>query len=161
MASFRIREDAYKWFSEVEKSLPESTIFDLYYFCLVAGLISGRSSDPPSVGASTKEMVGYFVIDFKPAASFLIAMLVIAELKKGGIDVSEEGAVREVFRRLVTQGSESRLTDEGTRRMNAYASGGYEYLAECRDQKPGSGEEFLRDFVTLVGDALPLGAFAQ
>lgn len=160
MASFRIREDAYKWLSEVEKTLPGSTIFDLFYFCLVAGLVSARSSEPAQIGVSTKEMVDYFVIDYKPASSFLIAMLVVAELKREGIDVTEDGAVRDVFRRLVASGVENRLTDEGTRRMNAYASGGYEYLAERRDQKPNSGEEFLRDFAALIGDAIPLGPFA-
>jgi len=160
MASFRIREDAYKWLSEVERDLPGSTIFDLFYFCLVAGLISSRSSEASQLGVSTKEMVDYFVIDYKPASSFLIAMLVVAELKREGIDVTEDGAVRDVFRRLVAPGVENRLTDEGTKRMNAYASGGYEYLAEHRDQKPASGEEFLRDFAALIEKAVPLGAFA-
>jgi len=38
--------------------------------------------------------------------------------------------------------------------MNAYSSGGYDYLAEKRETKPYSGEEFLRDYAQLVEEAL-------
>lgn len=38
MASFRIREDALNWLSDVQRTLPGGAIFDLYYFCAVAGL---------------------------------------------------------------------------------------------------------------------------
>ncbi|MDE0422288.1 MAG: hypothetical protein OXK76_15595 [Gammaproteobacteria bacterium] len=38
--------------------------------------------------------------------------------------------------------------------MNAYASGGYDYLAESRDSAPASPEEFIRDFVGLIGEAM-------
>ncbi len=37
------------------------------------------------------------------------------------------------------------LTEEGMKAMNAYASGGYEFLAESRDTKPASPEEFFCD----------------
>jgi len=37
--------------------------------------------------------------------------------------------------------------------MNAYASGGYEFLAEQRDTKPASAQEFLRDYVVLIDEA--------
>jgi len=63
-----------------------------------------------------------------------------------------EGA--ELFKRLVDPHSPNQLTDEGMRRMNAYASGGYDYLSEQRETKPYSGEEFLRDYAQLIEGAV-------
>jgi hypothetical protein len=98
-------------------------------------------------------MVDHFVEDYKEASNFLIGLLVMAELKKGGIEVFEREPVRDMFRRLVDPSSPNQLTDAGMRRMNAYASGGYDYLSSVRDTKPYSGEEFLRDFSKIIEQA--------
>jgi hypothetical protein len=154
MARFRMRNDARVWFSQISGFAHFKVDFDLYYLCLMAGFASGRSSE---TGPST-EMVDHFVEEYKPASRFLIGLLVIAELKKGGIDVSEKQPVREQFKRLVAPHSPNQLTDEGMRRMNAYASGGYDFLSEQRDIKPHSGEEFLRDYVLLIEEAFAMAA---
>lgn len=157
MASFRIREDAITWLSEVQKTLSNGTIFDLYYFCAVAGLTAGRAEE---LNGATREMVDYFVADYKPVASFLLGMLVIAELKKGRIELTEDGEVRSAFRSLVAGHGENGLTDEGMKRLNAYANGGYEYLAKSLDQRPESAEVFLREFAQLIPIAAASGPFA-
>lgn len=149
MARFRMRNDARAWFSQIHDFEQFRVDFDQYYLCLMAGFASGRSTE----GGASTEMVEAFVEEYKPASRFLIGLLVIAELKKGGIDVSERTAVRALFKRLVDPQSPNSLTDEGMRRMNAYASGGYDYLSERRETKPYSGEEFLRDYVQLIGEA--------
>lgn len=156
MASFRIREDALTWLSDVQKSLPGGSIFDLYYFCAMAGLSSGSREET----GSSREMVDYFVIDYKPAASFVIAMLVVAELKRGRIALTEEAEVRDMFRGLVDGKGENGLTTEGMNRLNAYANGGYEYLAKNIEQKPQSAEEFLRVYADLIDEAVTIGPFA-
>ena len=150
MARFRMRADAKNWFSQIADFEPFKVDFDLYYLCLMAGFASGRSTE----AGSATDLVDYFVEEYKPASRFLIGLLVIAELNKSGIDVAERGPVRALFKRLVDPHSPSQLTDEGMRRMNAYASGGYEYLSERRDTKPYSGEEFLRDYVQLIDEAV-------
>ena len=149
---FRLREDAVCWFKELDGKEPARTKFDLYYFCLIAGLASGRTSDPSSFGA--REIIDEFIQDYQPAQHLLIGLLVATEVRLSGIDLSEKEAVRGVFKRLVTPESKTQLTDEGMRRMNAYASGGYDYFAESRDSAPASPEEFIRDFVGLIGDAM-------
>ncbi|WP_447909480.1 hypothetical protein [Brevundimonas bullata] len=151
--AFRLRNDAEKWFSELDGKEPTKTKFDLYYFCVMAGLASGRSSDPSAAGVGTKEFMSDFIQDYKPAQRLLLGLLVVAEVKRGGIDLDEKAAVREVFKRLVTPNASTNLTDEGMRCMNAYASGGYEFLAEQRDTKPASAQEFLRDYVALIDEA--------
>lgn len=150
MARFRMRNDAKAWFEKIAKFEHFKVDFDQYYLCLMAGFASGRSTE----GGASTEIVEAFVEEYKPASRFLIGLLVIAELKKSGIDVSEQGAVRTLFKRLVSPQSPNSLTDEGMRRMNAYASGGYDYLAEKRETKPYSGEEFLRDYVQLIDEAI-------
>lgn len=158
MASFRIREDALKWLSEVQRTLPSSSIFDLYYFCVMAGLSSGRAEE---LIAPSHEMVDYFINDYKPAESFVVGMLVVAELKRGRIDLSEEGAVRSVFRNLVDGQGSNPLTAEGMNRLNAYANGGYEYLAEKIEHRPQSAEEFLRFYAEVIAETIPAGPFAD
>ena len=152
---FRLREDAEQWFAALDGKEPTKTKFDLYYFCLVAGLASGRTSDALGLGA--REIVDEFIQDYQPAQRLLIGLLVVAEVRRGGIDLSERQAVRGVFGRLVTPGSRTQLTDEGMRCMNAYASGGYDFLSESRDVPPASPEEFVRDFVDLVDEAVKSG----
>lgn len=155
MASFRLRTDAEKWFSEIERPPHIRSKFDLYYFCLMAGFASGRSNETQLTNAGSKEFIDYFIDDYKPASRLLIGLLVIAEMNYKGIDVGEKAAVRALFKELVdANNGNNQLTDEGMRRMNAYASGGFEYLAEQRDTKPYSVEEFLRDYVALVGEAI-------
>ena len=94
-----------------------------------------------------------FIEDYRAAQRLIIGLLIFAELKRLGIDLSEKASVRKTIRDLVDPQSPTNLTDEGMRLLNAYASGGYDYLAEMRSSKPYTVEEFLRDFVGLVGKA--------
>ena len=154
MAYFRLRVDAQNWFSELRRFPQFKVLFDLYYFCLMAGLAAERSSDTGLAGAAATDMVEDFTSEHKAGKLLLIGLLVIAELKREGIDVSEKAAVRSMFRRLVDPGNRSQLTDVGTKRMNAYASGGYEYLSARRESKPYTPEEFFRDYINLVREPL-------
>jgi hypothetical protein len=155
MASFRLRNDAEKWFSEIERSPHVRSKFDIYYFCLMAGFASGRASETHLTSATSKEFIDYFIEDYKPASRLLIGLLVTAEMKYRGIDVSEKAAVRALFKELVdANNGNNHLTDEGMRRMNAYASGGFDYLSERRESKFYTVEEFLQDYVILVNEAV-------
>jgi hypothetical protein len=154
MASFRLRNDAEAWFSEIERSPHIRSKFDLYYFCLMAGFASGRVNEAQLGSATSKEFIDYFIEDYKPASRLLIGLLVIAEMKYRGIDVTEKAAVRTLFKELVdANNGNNYLTEDGMRRMNAYASGGFDYLAERRESKPYTIEAFLRDYVNLVNEA--------
>ena len=150
MARFRMRNDARTWFKQITDFEHFKTDFDQYYLCLMAGFASGRSNE----AGTTTEMVENFVEDYKEASRFLIGLLVMAELKKSGIEIFERDSVRSMFKRLVDPHSPNQLTDEGMRRMNAYASGGYDYLSEQRETKPYSGEEFLRDYAQIIEVAI-------
>lgn len=153
MGSFRLRNDAEAWFSEIERSAHIKTKFDLYYFCLMAGFASGRANETQLGSATSKEFIGYFIDDYRAASRLLIGLLVIAEMKYRGIDVTEKNAVRALFKELVdANNGDNHLTEDGMRRMNAYASGGFDYLAERRENKPYTVEEFLRDYANLINE---------
>lgn len=151
--SFRLRSDARKWFSEIETREPKKSVWDLYYFCLMVGLAGGRKRDPVDNNLQTIELVDYFIEDFKPAQQLILGLLIDAEIKKSGIALTEKAAVRDVIRQLISAGNNANLTEYGFKTLNAYASGGYDFMAAARDTKPQSPEEFHRDFVSLVDEA--------
>lgn len=146
--NFRIRLDARKWFSELSGKPPFRTDFDIFYFCLMAGLLSGRLEQ--AQGGPAAEITDTFTEEYKAQRNLIIALLVIADLKAHGIDIREKKAVRDTMRTLLDPVSPTGLSDTGTRLMNSYASGGYDYLAETRSSKPYMADEFLRDFVQLT-----------
>ena len=39
--NFRVRLDARKWFDQIREKAPFKTDFDIFYFCLIAGLLAG------------------------------------------------------------------------------------------------------------------------
>lgn len=154
MAYFRLRTDAQSWFSEIADLPPFKTKFDVYYLCLLAGLANGRAAELSGAANPATDLVEKFVEDYRPASRLIIGLLVTAELKKSGIDVSEKAQVRALFKRLVDSESPNSLTEMGMRRLNAYASGGYEYLAEQRDMKPYTAEEFIQGYTALIEEAV-------
>ena len=155
MASFRLRSDAENWFSEIESTSHFRSKFDIYYFCLMAGFASNRSNEAPLSGTASRDFIDYFIDDYKAASLLLIGLLVVSEMKYKGIDVTEKVAVRSLFKDLVDASNGNNfLTEHGMKRMNAYASGGFDFLAENRDSKPYSVDEFLRDYVLLIATAI-------
>ena len=149
MAYFRLRKDAEKWFGEISDAPEIKVKWDIYYMCLMAGFASGRSSEAPAT-----DMVERFVDEYRPVRHFLIGLLVVAELRLTKVDVSNKVQVRELFRKLVLPNGTNDLTETGMKRMNAYASGGWEYLAESRDQRPYTIEEFMQSYPKLIKNAL-------
>lgn len=156
--SFRLREDAEKWFSEIAKQPPFRAMFDMYYFCLVLGLATGRL-DKEGASSETIELVDYFIEDYKAAQRCLMGMLILAELKRQNVSLNEKKRVQEIIHSLIDPNSHSNLTQFGFQQSNAYASGGYDYLFEKRAQKPYGAGQFLRDYKRLIDEALSLEPF--
>jgi hypothetical protein len=100
------------------------------------GFAAGRKAD-----ASGPEFVGYYVDDYKSSQRLICGLLIIAELKRLGINMTEKAAVRKVIADLFDPNSATGLSDEGMRSLNQYASGGFVYLNENRE-KPHHADEF-------------------
>jgi hypothetical protein len=152
--NFRMRQDAENWFSNIQGQKPTiRTKFDLYYFCLMLGLATGRRSEPAKCSEVT-DFMDNFVSDYKPYQRLIIGLLIRAELARLGVSVTEKDEVRKLFVDLVSPKSLTNLTDMGMDRLNEYASGGYDYLAESLDSKPHFVEEFLRTYTKLLRSAI-------
>mgnify|MGYP000314137617 CR=1 FL=1 len=147
MANFRLRDDAEKWFSNVDKG----SKFDLYYYCAIVGLLNNKRTEP--VGVNSTDMVSYFINDYKASQNLIIGLLIIAELKKAGINITEKAAVRKEIQSLVSPQGGTGLTDRGVQLLNYYASGGFEHIRDSRSTKPDSREEFMLNFIDLVDQA--------
>jgi hypothetical protein len=144
MAEFRLRKDAETWFKHIAGKPPFATKFDLYYLCLLLGIVSRRVSAPTDAPG----FVDAFVEHYQQQSLLLIGLVLLAELRRLGCGLEERAEVRRQLARLVGPGGPS---SEGVNTLNTYASGGFDYLQErYGDAPPFSAEEFLPAFIDLV-----------
>lgn len=155
---FRLRRDARAWFSHLEKEFgkgdagtAEAPLFDMYYLCLMAGLAAGEPLPGVPI-AETPELVDNFPGEYRERGRLIIGFFLSRELRQLGIRLTEREALHGTISRLVDPHSPSRLSDEGMRRMNQYAHGGFEVLVDWFDDKPWHLETFLPMYIELVRD---------
>lgn len=143
---FRLRKDARKWFKEIEGGLAsEAPQFEMYYFCLAAGLAAGRKADATT--ENTAELVDYFPGQYRSKGRVIVAWFLARELRSMGIKMHEREVVHMTIKSLVDPLSPSHLSDEGMRVLNRYSYGGFEVLTdEWFDTPPTSIETFLPMF---------------
>jgi len=153
--SFQLRLDVDEWFSNInkEKTQQIKTDFDLYYFCLMTGLAT-KSKNNPSERCKCRDFIDYFVSDYKNEQNLIIGLLIRAELENLGISLDEKDAAKKQLLKLIDPSSQTNLTDEGIDKMNAYASGGFDYLREKMESKPYHLEDFLQRYVTILREAI-------
>lgn len=145
--SFRLRTDAEKWFSEIEKDFTFK--FDAYYFCLMAGYAAVRKSSLTSV--DKPPFVDDFPGDYKLQQNLLLGGLIDCDLRDRGIAVTDKASVQKVVSELLAaSGSSTHLSTTGAARMNEYASGGFDVLAERIADRPHKLETFLRSYAKVL-----------
>ncbi|HEY9866677.1 MAG TPA: hypothetical protein V6D21_21060 [Candidatus Obscuribacterales bacterium] len=153
--AFRMRQDTEDWFSKINKrELGIKTKFDLYYLCLMMGFASGRSSNPSKQCSDCTDFVDEFVQDYKPQQNLIIGLLIRAVLIDFGVSLDNKIDTKEIITELIDPNSITNLTNYGMESMNAYSSGGYDYLTENFDSKPYHLEEFLISYVQLLRQAV-------
>ncbi|MEA5533733.1 hypothetical protein [Crocosphaera sp. XPORK-15E] len=150
--SFRMRHDAEDWFSKIKNQKPPlNTKFDLYYLCLMMGLAS-KSYNIPAASNST-DFVEYFVSDYQSQQNLIIGLLIQAELSDKGLSLDDKSQTKKILKDLIDPSSITNLTDYGIDRMNAYASGGFDYL-QTKTPQPYYAEEFLISYVRLLQEEM-------
>lgn len=153
--SFRIRNDAKDWFSKIKKPAkdtpPINTDFDLYYLCLMMGLAS-KNKNTPNASHST-DFRDRFVKQHEHQKNLIIGLLIQAELSDNGLTLDDKSQAKKILTKLVDPNSITNLTDTGMDKMNAYASGGFDYL-QSKMLKPHYAEEFLISYVKLLQDEM-------
>jgi hypothetical protein len=136
---FRLRNDARTWFRHIEAEL--TLDFDIYYLCLMAGLVARRKVAVSS--SETTELVRDFPGDYRQRGRLIVAALLMVELEVLGIDMSEREAVNSAISHLVDSQDSAHMSPEGMAVMNEYSNGGYEVLTEVFGDQPRGLDTFL------------------
>lgn len=143
---FKLDESARSFFSDMRRKNDFSTDFDIYYFCLMAGLFSGRKGDV----SSATEFVDYFPENYKERSKLIVGSFVASELEKSGVPYAEKKRVHAEIRNLIDPLSPTLLSQEGVHEMNRFVAGGLDYLLEEFADKPRSLDEFLIIFAGVL-----------
>lgn len=146
---FQLRKDARRWFKDVEKHY--STLFDLYYLCLMAGFAERRRNTEISSDA-VDSLVENFPGDFRSRGRLLVGLLIHTELSRLGINLDERDDVYRRVVQLVDPTSPSDLSNDGVKLMNQYAHGGFDILCENFSDRPTSIETFLRKYAQCLSN---------
>lgn len=145
---FRLPQEAEAWFSNLRDQAPFRVKFDFYYMLLMLGLATGQTAEPAG-----PEFVSYFVDDYKYSHRLISGLLIIAELKRFGIAVTNKAEVRRVIGEIFDPHSATGLTDVGIRLLNSYVSGGFVHICQARE-KPHHADEFLINYRELLAEAI-------
>lgn len=145
---FRFPAEGDRWFSKLNGEVPFRYKFDFYYLCMMLGLASGRRED-----VSGTEFIDYFIDEYKNAKRLIGGLLVLTEMKRLNIDLSEKKDVRRLIADLFDSTSPTGLSEYGIKQLNSYASGGFASLSESREQ-PYNSDEFLSDYVERIDRAI-------
>jgi len=143
---FQFRNDAEKWFQGIEKYFEVK--FDLYYFCFIAGIASGRKVSPKS--SDVTDLVENFPGPFKSSARLIIGLFLRAELLSLGINMEDRLSVNKTILEYIDPDSPSNLSDKGIRLMNQYSHGGFDALREHFDDRPRHLDTFFRKFTKCI-----------
>jgi regulator of sigma D len=149
--AFRIPNKAKTWFTHISKANGFNLDFDIYYFCLVAGLKNGKKQLLPS--NETTEFVQQFVGDYRSHRHLIIASFLSTELKSLGIALTERNALNDILTQLIDPGSATNLSDEGMKYLNQYANQGFTLLLDSIPEPPRTLDGFLVAFYKFVNEA--------
>jgi hypothetical protein len=86
----------------------------------------------------------------------MVALFLNTELRQLGIEMNEKEVVHQEIAKLVSDGTPSKLSDEGMREFNKYVYGGFDVLLEWFDDKPQSLETFLLQYKRELDSALKI-----
>ena len=148
---FAIRKEARKWFRDIKGELEMD--FDMYYFCFIAG-ISNMTKKTGVLAIETADLTRDFPGKYRTRKNLLVALFLSREMENLGVTMDEKELVHETISVLVKPGTLNSLSDEGVRRFNDFAHGGFDVLSEIWfvDDRPHSLEYFLRQFSNKVNE---------
>ena len=147
---FRLRKDARDWFKGISEDLPLD--FDIFYFCLMAGLVTGRKAFPPASEAT--DLAQDFPGDYRTRGRIVVALLLTRELKKLGIKFEERVTLHKEIAKLIDPLSSSHLSALGMDEINHYSFGGFDVLTDWFDDRPRYLETFLPQYRQRLKNAL-------
>jgi hypothetical protein len=153
MSAFRLRKEAKNWFKDIHDKNNLSIDFDLYYYCLMAGLAVNLKKDDFSV-SDTSELLDYFPVRYKEKSRVIVSIFISRHLSSQGVTLTDKKAAHAYISKVISPESQSLLSDEGMRQMNGYAYRGYEELTSWFSERPRTLESFLRIFSQKISEKI-------
>jgi len=157
---FILRQDALEWFEPLEKSLvaptgvPQAWHFDAFYFCFIAGIVSGRKAPELPTGDDRKPVVEQFPGPYRARGRLLVSVFLAHELASLGVAMDDKQMVRRAVSRLVDPHAPNYLTVDGVQELSKYAAGGFDALTEWFEYRPVVLHSFLQMFKQFVDESL-------
>lgn len=142
---FRIRKDADQWFRKIEGKSPIKTKFDLFYLCLMLGF-KNELLDSVVDGV---DVYHKFPQEFEGGRMLILTLLITTEMHREGIVFEERNSVQELIARYVATDSPSNLSVEGFKKVNGYASGGFDKLSGIFEDPPEDINVFIARYCRL------------
>lgn len=155
---FRLSDSAAAHFSKMDTRVGSSKIdflkFDMYYACLMIGLLRQSIVQEPDTASELGETflpsdVGY-PGPFRNAADLIAGLLIEAELKRKNIGYTDRAEIESQTTSLLEPNSPVRLSDRGIRLLNRYAARGFEILRTETMAAPRSIAEFFMAYEALI-----------
>lgn len=120
------------------------TQFDVYYCCALIGMAASQRDDDTSELAQLTEKYPRTYSDCKAQ---IAGLLVASEAKRQGVENSK---LEELMLNYLSY-SDTLLSDEGIKALNAYSLKGYDLMREyALLEKPTSREDFLEAFYKTI-----------
>lgn len=141
-----MRPEVDDWFKHISNTGPIKTKFDLYYFCLMAGLSKGQTSRLQN----GQEFVDNFVSDYKPSQRLILGLFLIAEMSRFGIELNDRDEVRNLINKYFDPSTPSHLKNEGFAGLNDYANAGFNFIYENCPEPPRRVEHFIQWYVKNI-----------
>jgi hypothetical protein len=145
-----MRSEVDDWFKHIFNTGPIKTKFDLYYFCLMAGLCKGKMVRLQN----GQEFIDNFVSDYKPSQRLIMGLFLIAEMSRLGIELNDKEEVRNLINKYFDPSTPSHLKIEGFSALNDYANAGYIYLFENYPEPPRRVEDFIQWYVKNISSEI-------
>jgi hypothetical protein len=147
--AFRLPNDAKNWFRFItnDKESGFNIDFDIYYFCLMAGLNEGKKR--PLTNSESYEFVQTFPKEYKTNRHLIIALFLKKEMDFLGVSLKEKEAINKELKHLIDPNSPTNLSDKGLRELNQYAFKGFEIFQDQFLSEPKHLESFILEFNSL------------
>lgn len=120
--------------------------FDVYYCCALIGMAAIQLDENAS---ELNDLVENYPRPYLDCKAQIAGLLVATEAKRQGIDMQSTKLEETMLRYL--SDSETMLSDEGVKTLNAYSFRGYQLIHDYPlEEKPTSREEFLEAFNVAI-----------
>jgi hypothetical protein len=129
-------------------------LFDSYYLCMMVGMYQVKLDSKPDL--ENTELVDEYPEKYKDSCDFIAALLIATEVKRRPVNIKNADELEKLMKDLLESHSKTRLSTEGERLLNQYASRGFHVISETMMSHTNL-EEFYQEYYECFKDGRFLG----